>query len=97
MGHQQNANPDSKAGWSESQLLLTKVADLHFLSVLLIGKPNKHGTPGGVVGCCGRERFGHLQTRSGRSRVRVPLRAVCSFFFFCRLFFPSSAFAKRLL
>ena len=27
----------------------------HFLSVLYIGKPNKNGTSGGVVGCCDRE------------------------------------------
>ena len=53
--------------------------------VCFIGNiPNKDGTSGGVVGCCDREWFGHLQTRSGRGRGFEPhfaQRALFAFYF----------------
>ena len=87
--HQQKRHPDSKASCSESRLLLTTVADLPLYACVLYRRTEQERHF--------RRRCWMLRPRVirsptnpkwDRSRVRVPLRAACSFcFLFCRLSF----------
>ena len=92
--HQQKRHLDSKASCSESRLILIRGADLP-LSECALYRQTEQERHFRWRGWMLRPRVIRSPTNPkwDRSRVRVPLRAACSFcFLFCRLsFFLSSS------